>query len=61
MPEVNRVIDERLAGTFTTQLAQAIEGVRGELRTTVTQMVREAVAASVVRAVSGREDPSRRP
>jgi hypothetical protein len=47
-PEVDRVIDEKLART----LGQALEGVRAELTVSVTQMVREAIAASVSRALA---------
>jgi hypothetical protein len=51
-PEVDRVIDERLARTLSGVLGQALEGVRAELTVSVTQMVREAVAASVAHALA---------
>jgi hypothetical protein len=50
-PEVDRVIEERLARTLTDVLGQALDGVRSELTEGVTQMVREAVAASVAQAL----------
>ena len=51
-PEVDRVIDERLSRTLNTVLGQALDGVRAELTVSVTQMVREAVAASVAHALA---------
>jgi hypothetical protein len=45
------VIEERLARTLNTVLGQALEGVRAEITVSVTQMVREAVAASVAFAL----------
>jgi len=50
-PEVDRVIEERLARTLSTVLGQALDGVRSEITVSVRQMVREAVAASVVFAL----------
>jgi len=50
--EVDRVIEERLARTLSQVLGQALEGVRAELTVSVTQMVREAVAASVAHALA---------
>jgi len=50
-PEVDRVIEERLARTLSKVLGQALDGVRAELTVTVTQMVREAIAASVAHAL----------
>jgi hypothetical protein len=50
-PEVDRVIEERLGRTLHTVLGQALEGVRAEITVSVTQMVREAVAASVAFAL----------
>jgi hypothetical protein len=50
-PEVDRVIEEKLARTLSQVLGQALEGVRAELTVTVRQMVREAVAASVAHAL----------
>ena len=51
-PEVDRVIEERLARTLSLVLGQALDGVRAELTAGVTQLVREAVAASVARALA---------
>ena len=51
-PEVDRIIEERLARTLQTVLGQALDGVRAELTGSVTQMVREAVAASVAHALA---------
>ena len=51
-PEVHRVIEEKLARTLNAVLGQALDGVRAELTVSVTQMVREAVAASVARALA---------
>src|SRR3954462_1939182 len=50
-PEVDRVIEEKLARTLSAVLGQALEGVRTELTMSMTQMVREAVAASVAHAL----------
>ena len=50
-PEVERVIEEKLGRTLNTVLGQALDGVRAELTVSVTQMVREAVAASVAHAL----------
>lgn len=54
-PEVDRVIEEKLARTLTTVLGQSVDGMRTELTQNVTQMVREAVAASVARALAPQE------
>jgi hypothetical protein len=51
-PEVDRVIEEKLARTLSLVLGQALDGVRAELTAGVTQLVREAVAASVARALA---------
>jgi hypothetical protein len=51
-PEVERLIEERLARTLSSVLGQELEGVRSQLTVSVTQMVREAVAASVARALA---------
>jgi predicted RecB family nuclease len=51
-PEVDRVIEEKLSRKLNQVLGQALEGVRAELTNGVTQMVREAVAASVARALA---------
>ena len=55
-PEVDRVIEEKLARVLTNALGQSMDGMRSELTQNVTQMVREAVAASVARAL----DPGRK-
>ena len=51
-PEVERVIEEKLARTLQQFLGNSLDGVRSELTGSVTQMVREAVAASVAHALS---------
>jgi uncharacterized Zn finger protein len=51
-PEVERVIQERLGRTLNLVLAKALESARTELTGNVTQMVREAVAASVAHALA---------
>jgi len=51
-PEVERVIQERLGRTLNEVLAKALDGARTELTGSVTQMVREAVAASVAHALA---------
>jgi hypothetical protein len=51
-PEVDRVIEEKLARTLGGLLGQSVEGMRVELNQSVTQMVREAVAASVARTLA---------
>ncbi len=51
-PEVDRVIEEKLARTLSSVLGQSLDGMRAELTHSVTQMVREAVAASVARALA---------
>jgi hypothetical protein len=50
-PEVERVIQEKLARTLNNVLGQALDSTRAELASNVTQMVREAVAASVAHAL----------
>jgi hypothetical protein len=55
-PEIDRLIEERLARTLSSVLGQELEGVRTELTVSVTQMVREAVAASVARALASPEN-----
>jgi hypothetical protein len=54
-PEVDRIIEEKLARTLTSVLGQSMEGLRPELTRNVTQLVREAVAASVARALAPQE------
>jgi hypothetical protein len=51
-PEVDRVIEEKLAKNLNLVLGQGMDGVRAEITVTVRQMVREAIAASVARALS---------
>ena len=51
-PEVDRVIEERLARTLSKVLGLALDTVRAELTVSVTQMLREAVAASVAHALA---------
>src|SRR5262245_22431152 len=51
-PEVDRVIQEKLSCVLSGLVGKSVEGVRYELTLSVTQMVREAVAASVARALS---------
>ena len=51
-PEVDRVIEERLARSLSKVLGLALDTVRAELTVSVTQMVREAVAASVAHALA---------
>ena len=51
-PEVDRVIEEKLAKTLNSFLGQSVDGMRNALTENVTQMVREAVAASVARALT---------
>jgi hypothetical protein len=51
-PEVDRVIEEKLTRTLSGVLGQSVEGMRVELNQSVTQMVREAVAASVARTLT---------
>jgi hypothetical protein len=55
-PEIDRVIEERLAHTLTEALGQALHSVRAEFAVSVTQMVREAVAASVAHALAAPPD-----
>lgn len=54
-PEVDRVIEEKLAKTLAGMLGQSVDGMRSELTQSVTQMVREAVHASVARALAPQE------
>ena len=51
-PEVDRVIEQKLSRVLNGLVGKSVEGVRYELTQGVTQMVREAVAASVARALS---------
>jgi len=51
-PEVDRVIEEKLARTLNSFLGQSVDGMRTELTQNVSQMVREAVQASVAQALS---------
>ncbi len=54
-PEVDRVIEEKLARTLSGMLGQSVDGMRSELTQSVTQMVREAVHASVAKALAPQE------
>lgn len=54
-PEVDRVIEEKLARTLSGMLGQSVDGMRTELTRSVTQMVREAVHASVASALAPQE------
>jgi hypothetical protein len=51
-PEVDRVIEEKLAKSLAGMLGQSVDGMRSELTQSVTQMVREAVHASVAKALA---------
>jgi hypothetical protein len=51
-PEVERVIQEKLARALSGLVGQSGDGIRAELTRSVTQMVREAVAASVAHALA---------
>jgi len=51
-PEVDRVIQEKLSRVLNGLVGKSVEGVRYELTQSVTQMVREAVAASVSHALA---------
>lgn len=55
-PEIDRLIEERIARTLTSALDKELGGVRSELTVSVSQMVREAVAASVARALKSSPD-----
>ena len=55
-PEVDRVIEEKLARTLNSFLGQSVDGMRTELTQNVSQMVREAVHASVARALTATTD-----
>ena len=50
-PEIDRLIEERIARTLSSALGKELDGVRSELTVSVSQMVREAVAASVAFAL----------
>ncbi len=51
-PEVERVIEEKLARALSGLVGKSANGMRTELAKNVTQMVREAVATSVARALA---------
>ena len=57
-PEVDRVIEEKLARTLAAVVGQSVDGMRSELAKNVTQMVREAVAASVAHALAPAAPPA---
>ena len=51
-PEVERVIAQKLSRVLSSSLVdQSVDGMRAELTQSVTQLVREAIAASVARAL----------
>jgi hypothetical protein len=50
--ELERAVLARLAPEVERVIGQALEGVRAELTVSVAQMVREAIAASVSRALA---------
>jgi len=50
--ELERAVLERVAPELERIVGQALEGAHAELKTSVTQMVREAVAASVAHALA---------
>jgi hypothetical protein len=54
-PEVDRLLEEKLASKLSAVLDQSIQNLRAELTVSVRQMVREAVAASVASAL--KSDP----
>jgi len=53
--ELERAVLERVAPELERIVAQALERADAELKVSVTQMVREAVAASVARAIAAPE------
>ena len=59
-PEVDRVIEEKLAHTLASVLGQSMDGMRSALTQNVTQMVREAIAASVARALAPAAAPEKK-
>jgi len=50
--DLERAVLERVAPELERIVGQALEGAHAELKASVTQMVREAVAASVARALA---------
>jgi len=50
-PELERVVNENLTRALDTALGKALDAVRAELAVSVRQMVREAVATSMVNAL----------
>ena len=54
MPEVERVLDQRLARQVTDLLEQVLHGLRAELTVGVRQMVREAVSVAVAKELASR-------
>jgi len=50
-PELERLVNENLTRALDTALGKALDAVRAELAVSVRQMVREAVATSVVTAL----------
>jgi hypothetical protein len=54
-PELERVVNENLTRALDTALGKALDAVRAELAVSVRQIVREAVATSMVNAL--KSDP----
>jgi len=54
-PELERLVNENLTRALDTALGKALDAVRADLAVSVRQMVREAVATSVVNAL--KSDP----
>jgi hypothetical protein len=54
-PELERLVNENLTRALDTALGKALDAVRAELAVSVRQMVREAVATSMVNAL--KSDP----
>jgi hypothetical protein len=54
-PELERLVNENLTRALDTALGKALDAVRGELAVSVRQIVREAVAVSVVNALKSGE------
>ena len=57
-PEVERVMEQKLSRVLSSSLVgQSVDGMRAELTQSVTQLVREAIAASVARALAPNPTP----
>jgi AcrR family transcriptional regulator len=58
-PEVVRVIEQKLSRVLSSSLVgQSVDGMRAELTQSVTQLVREAIAASMARALAPNPAPT---